>query len=574
MTSQNTKNTLFVSDLPIETTFGDLALFFSSYNFQYATLNYSKTSTWAQVYFDNEDSATKAKNELNGDILIPKASISHQGRPIRICYYEKRGTTAEKNIKQSLLVKNLDKKMAQKEFYQLFLQYGDIESAKIDYDDQGISKGFGYIYYSSSESAEKAKMELHNKLFYDKKINIVNLLPVKSKDFTNTLFVKNIPNGFQENDLKKLFEKYGDIKHVSIARYDNYLSKGYGFVSFTNFEMTIRCFNQCNKNEISFPGLAPLCVKLAARKEVRVNKTNMLFNSSDLVKIQFNLEYSTDAIENAFDLEKEIRLFIKVIMLQEYNPKEVDVDFDSYSGVVTFHSKKDYDLYVKMYNEFCQCHCPSFYCIPHSFLKNESQIPTTSTHNQIMGNNVNGKSNHYQNNLISFDTHIPQLKQLHQQYPQSNDNSNCNVNYFDNGFCEENIPIWSQHTPIINNAMSKPIGHPFDSRMMKMIPQFIPSQIPFISQEETYNHQNLYIPEIDYRMNSQHLYHLNQHKYNNKYVDLRNLQELNADQLQSQFNKPVQHYFNPDMFNHDNDEEISNEIADTIYEIAFNKYPK
>lgn len=79
------------------------------------------------------------------------------GKPIRICKYESKGSNKQTNIKQSLLVKNIDINMTQKEFYNEFLKYGDIVSGKIEYDENGISKGFGYIYYYTEESAEEAK---------------------------------------------------------------------------------------------------------------------------------------------------------------------------------------------------------------------------------------------------------------------------------------------------------------------------------------------------------------------------------------------------------------------------------
>ena len=75
------------------------------------------------------------------------ANSMKEGKPVRICKYEGKGQNKQTNIKQSLLVKNIDNQMSQKEFYKIFLEYGDIVSGKIEYDENGESKGFGYIYY-------------------------------------------------------------------------------------------------------------------------------------------------------------------------------------------------------------------------------------------------------------------------------------------------------------------------------------------------------------------------------------------------------------------------------------------
>ena len=151
---------LYVADLPKETTIEDLQKIFQSYHFLTASLNNIKNNqTWAQVYFETKEWATKARHELNGFILKPMngANSIKEGKPIRICKYEGKVHNKQNNIKQSLLVKNISDKMTQSEFYKLFLKYGDIVSAKIEYDENGISKGFGYIYYYKEDSAEDAK---------------------------------------------------------------------------------------------------------------------------------------------------------------------------------------------------------------------------------------------------------------------------------------------------------------------------------------------------------------------------------------------------------------------------------
>ena len=251
-------NILFVADLPKEITYEDLSILFKDYHFQFASLNNSKiTNIWAQVILENEEWANKARHELNGEIL--------KGKPIRICKFEsKNSISQEKNINQSLLIKNIDNKMTQKEFYNIFLKFGDIESGKIEYDENGISKGFGYIYYTNENDAEEAKKNLNGKEFYGKIINIVNLIPTKSIHSTQgknlTLFVINFPLSFNDLDLKKLFEKYGNVKYASVVKDNEGKSKGIGFITFSNFEETSKCISNIKTNQISFIDLPPLWV--------------------------------------------------------------------------------------------------------------------------------------------------------------------------------------------------------------------------------------------------------------------------------------------------------------------------
>ena len=116
--------------------------------------------------------------------------------------------------------------MTQKEFYNIFLEYGDIVSGKIDYDENGISKGFGYIYYYTEESAENAKKNLNGKLFFGKPLEIVNLIPgKKNKSNTINLFVLNIPKDITEEKLSSIFEQFGPVSNISIN------PKGFAFIS-------------------------------------------------------------------------------------------------------------------------------------------------------------------------------------------------------------------------------------------------------------------------------------------------------------------------------------------------------
>ena len=56
-------------------------------------------------------------------------------------------------------------------------------------------------------------------------------------------------------------------------------------------------------------------------------------------------------------------------------------------------------------------------------------------------------------------------------------------------------------------------------------------------------------------------------------IDQRNLQNLNPSQLLSQFNKPPINVYGPNMLNSEEQEDLVNEIADSIYEIVYAKYP-
>lgn len=55
--------------------------------------------------------------------------------------------------------------MSDTELRELFSQWGTITSAKLMRDENGISKGFGFVCFSAPEEANKAVTSLHGQHF-------------------------------------------------------------------------------------------------------------------------------------------------------------------------------------------------------------------------------------------------------------------------------------------------------------------------------------------------------------------------------------------------------------------------
>ena len=641
---------LYVADLPNETTNEDLQKLFQDYHFQFASLNNFKNNmTWAQVYLENKDWAIRARHELNGTILKPiNCSNVIKGKPIRICKYEGKGPNRQTNIKQSLLIKNIDINMTQKEFYQMFLEYGDIVSGKIEYDENGISKGFGYIYYYTEESAEEAKKNLNGKSFFGKPLEIVNLIPGKKNKGNNiTLFVLNIPTDINEEKLTQIFGQFGPVSNISIN------PRGFAYVSYNNFDSASKCLNQMKMNPISFPGLPNVVVKYASTKEERQSNKNFINNNIDgndifhsNLNIQFNYLYINPEIKNDLDLDKEIRLFIKVVMLMDYSPKEVLVDFDSMSGLVIFENFNDYNLFFKKYQDFCSKQMPPFECLPYQMpiKNNESQdnfygqqnynnknpinIPGNNqisfNHSQNMNNNI--RNNNFPN--INMGINQNDFNNMNNNKMSMNNGFNYINNQRNNRFTgnKNNYYKNNKNEQIINNNKNNKINNSNsnnnNSKIILQRPNLPNNNQKFIFRQNNFNpyNMNMYpnMPPINplfqqqmMAMNKSNNPYFNNNRFNNmrkqfnpnpnfmnleqnnnnlinnfrnelndvqkndtEYIDQRNLQNLNLSQLLSQFNKPPINVYSPNMLNSKEQEDLINEIADSIYEIVFAKYPE
>lgn len=219
---ETSKTVLFVSELPENITEEDLQTFFSEYkdsifmtqiNNKFAGSRgvdaFHPRALNATVIFKDHKRADEARKNLNMRKL--------RGKTIRIMWHE-RDNNIRYNTQGNLFVKNIPLDIKARQFYEKFLQFGDIISAKLIEDEEGNHNGYGYVSYYNSESADNAIAALNNKEVWPGSKLEVARFQKKNERFSSNklsmnknLYVKNIPESFKEADLKSLFGKYGNV---------------------------------------------------------------------------------------------------------------------------------------------------------------------------------------------------------------------------------------------------------------------------------------------------------------------------------------------------------------------------
>jgi len=104
--------------------------------------------------------------------------------------------------KANIIVRNLAKNVSQNQVYDLFKQFGQIKSCKLEVFTDGTSRGFCYIQYAEEGEAKKAVESLSGKEIEGKPMEIVfhekrsdrNATNMTNQKFTN-LFVNGLPAG-------------------------------------------------------------------------------------------------------------------------------------------------------------------------------------------------------------------------------------------------------------------------------------------------------------------------------------------------------------------------------------------
>lgn len=184
----------------------------------------------------------------------------------------------------NLYIKNVDPDVTQEQFEQLFEKYGRVTSALVAVDDEGKSKGFGFVNYDSHEEAQRAVDNLHDTDLNGRKLFVARAqkkaereeelrrsyeqakLEKLSKYQGVNLYIKNLEDDIDDDKLRGEFEPYGTVTSVKVMRDEKGSSKGFGFVCFSSPDEATKAVAEMNNKMI---GSKPLYVSLAQRREVR-----------------------------------------------------------------------------------------------------------------------------------------------------------------------------------------------------------------------------------------------------------------------------------------------------------------
>merc|ERR1719297_337471 len=187
---------------------------------------------------------------MNFDVL--------KGKPIRIMWSQRDPSLRRSGV-GNVFIKNLDKTIDNKAMYDTFSAFGNILSCKVATDmSNGESKGYGFVHFETEEAALSAINKVNGMLLNGKKVFVGRFVPRKDREmelgekarrFTN-VFVKNICEEYDEDQLTVMFSKYGKISSVKVMKSEEGKSKGFGFVSFESPEEASMACDELNNTEI------------------------------------------------------------------------------------------------------------------------------------------------------------------------------------------------------------------------------------------------------------------------------------------------------------------------------------
>ncbi|KAK9073373.1 hypothetical protein SSX86_007697 [Deinandra increscens subsp. villosa] len=176
-------NNVYVKNLSESTTDEDLKKIFGEYGTITSAVvmrdGDGKSKCFGFVNFENTDDAANAVEALNGKKIDEKEwyvgkakKKSERELELKSRFEQTAKEAVDKFQGVNLYVKNLDDTIDDDKLKELFSEYGTITSCKVMRDPSGISRGCGFVAFSSSEEASRALSEMNGKMIVSKPLYV------------------------------------------------------------------------------------------------------------------------------------------------------------------------------------------------------------------------------------------------------------------------------------------------------------------------------------------------------------------------------------------------------------------
>lgn len=199
---------------------------------------------YAYVNFHNVQDAERALDTMNFTEIKDK--------PCRIMWSQ-RDPSLRKSGVGNIFVKNLAPSVDNKGLFDVFSVFGNILSCKVATDENGTSKGYGYVHYETAEAAQEAIQKVNGLMIEEQEVSVGPFLRrqdrVTENEWTN-LYCKQFPETWSEDQVKALFAPFGTINSIKVVMDADGKSKSFGFVDFAEHEAAAKAVEALNGKSI------------------------------------------------------------------------------------------------------------------------------------------------------------------------------------------------------------------------------------------------------------------------------------------------------------------------------------
>ncbi|KAI6109480.1 polyadenylate binding protein [Pisolithus sp. B1] len=150
-----------------------------------------------------------------------------------------------------------------------FAAFGNVLSCKVATDEQGRSKGYGFVHYETAEAAESAIKAVNGMLLNDKKVYVGHHISRKERQSK----MEEMRAQFTNEEFEALFQQFGNVTSA-IIQFDEYgNSKGFGFVNFESHEGAQRAVESLHDLELHGKNLYVARAQKKAEREEELRRS-------------------------------------------------------------------------------------------------------------------------------------------------------------------------------------------------------------------------------------------------------------------------------------------------------------
>ena len=146
----------------------------------------------------------------------------------------------DQNKEATVYVGNLHERVSPRILHELMIQVGRVHNVNMPVDRvNGQHQGFGFVEFHTEEEADYAAKIMSNVMLHGSRIRINKASADKQKnvDIGAELFIGNLDQMVDEKALYDTFGQFGPLINApKVARDESNMSKGYGFISYGDFE--------------------------------------------------------------------------------------------------------------------------------------------------------------------------------------------------------------------------------------------------------------------------------------------------------------------------------------------------
>ena len=125
------------------------------------------------------------------------------------------------------------------------INFGEITYCKLQFNYSGNTKRFAFVNFVQKDDAEKAIKEKYEKLI-EKLVYLCKFISSDKWIKLTNCYVNNFHKELNDETLKVLFEKFGEINNGKVMLDEDGVSKGVGFVSYKKCECATKAVAEMN----------------------------------------------------------------------------------------------------------------------------------------------------------------------------------------------------------------------------------------------------------------------------------------------------------------------------------------